>query len=402
MRVLCLCWNLSHTHEFDVILRKLRSYFGETASIHLFVFQAERPDMRAYFNERGVALHAAGLSSDAGGSRAARLLRLMTRTVPALLCAARRSEVVFSFGNAAFSGFLGLVIARMARRPVIVRVNGAGVRMRKELKGLRRRIMTGAERKALSRANAVVFLSQAQRTAELASHGLVRDNRHVVVSPGVAEERFSRAPEGEIVRRRQELDLRAEDRLTGTIADARPVKNIEASLRAVAEVRGRGLPVHFALIGPINDKDYRNVLVDLAESLGITQAFHLVGPVPNVELAPWYSTLDVTMLTSHMEGFGLSITESGLCGTPAIASNRGGMVEQIEDGVTGYLIDPDDADELADTLAIALRDPSQLTAMGQAARTYVSERFTERAANEQFAGALRLCGLAVEPAERLS
>ena len=396
MRVLCLCWNLAHAHEFDLVLRKLRTYFGDNVTLHLFVFQAERSDMRSYFEAQGVKLHTAGLSGDAGGSKPRRLMRFLVRSVPALLGAARTSDLVFSFGSAAVSGFLALLAARLTRRSVVIRMNGAGVRHRPGLRGLRYTLLTRAEHAALKYADAVVFLSEAQRRKELGDHGLAPAARHVVVPPGVPEARFFRATPDAIAAKRGLLKVADGERLAGSIVDARPIKNLEAALRAIAMVRNEGLPVRFVLVGPVNDEDYCTRLVALAQSLGITEYFHMVGSVANAELAPWYSTFDVTLLPSHREAFGLSITESGLCGTPTIASGRGGMAEQIEDGVTGYLIDPDSPEDLARAIKAVLDDPARAETMGHAARMFVSERFTEQAAQRQFSGVLSLCGLAAD------
>ena len=62
------------------------------------------------------------------------------------------------------------------------------------------------------------------------------------------------------------------------------------------------------------------------------------------------------MLASVREQFGLVLVEGMACGLPAIGVNRLGPAEIIEDGATGWLIEPDDVDQLSDAIVAALDD----------------------------------------------
>jgi len=68
------------------------------------------------------------------------------------------------------------------------------------------------------------------------------------------------------------------------------------------------------------------------------------------------------------EGFPLTVVEAFATATPVIASAIGSLGEIIEDGVTGLLARPGDADDLADRLRWAWENPDRLRAMGLAAR----------------------------------
>jgi hypothetical protein len=81
-------------------------------------------------------------------------------------------------------------------------------------------------------------------------------------------------------------------------------------------------------------------------------------------------------------------------GLPLVATDAGGMAEQVESGVTGLLVSRDDVTELSAALLEAASDPIRLTAWGEAGRIRASERFgLERmVANYQ-----RVCLVATDP-----
>jgi len=84
----------------------------------------------------------------------------------------------------------------------------------------------------------------------------------------------------------------------------------------------------------------------------------------------------VVVQKSLREGFGLTVTEAMWKGRPVLASAVGGIQDQIEDGVSGVLLeDPRDPDAFAAALAGILEDPARARALGDAARERVRERF---------------------------
>jgi len=81
----------------------------------------------------------------------------------------------------------------------------------------------------------------------------------------------------------------------------------------------------------------------------------------------------VVMQKSLREGFGLTIAEGLWKGKPVIGGNVGGIPLQIEDGVTGYLVE---SVEEASTAALAImRDRDKARRMGEIGREVVREKF---------------------------
>ena len=84
----------------------------------------------------------------------------------------------------------------------------------------------------------------------------------------------------------------------------------------------------------------REQLVQLIHELGLEDCVHLAGLWE--DMTEVYSALDVLVVTSRSEGMPLAVLEAMACERPVIAMAVGGVAEIIEEGVTGYLIAPED------------------------------------------------------------
>lgn len=105
------------------------------------------------------------------------------------------------------------------------------------------------------------------------------------------------------------------------------------------------------------------------------------------QLVEEYSTALVTVLPSVYtdvfgqtraapELLGLTLLESLACGTPVIATRVGGMPEVVEEGVTGFLVPPNDVRALAERIAWMKNHPLEARRMGERGRQRVIEKFT--------------------------
>lgn len=84
-----------------------------------------------------------------------------------------------------------------------------------------------------------------------------------------------------------------------------------------------------------------------------------------------------TIVPSRLyEGFPMCIVESFACGTPVLCSRLGGMIEIVEDHLTGLHFNPSDAQDLAGTVEWAWNHPSEIAGMGRAARAKYETNYT--------------------------
>jgi glycosyltransferase involved in cell wall biosynthesis len=79
--------------------------------------------------------------------------------------------------------------------------------------------------------------------------------------------------------------------------------------------------------------------------------------------------------STWFEGFPMVVVEAYATGTPVIASRLGSLAEIVEDGVTGLLVAPGDATELARSVRWAVDHPEEMREMGVTARRRYEARF---------------------------
>ncbi len=106
----------------------------------------------------------------------------------------------------------------------------------------------------------------------------------------------------------------------------------------------------------------------------------------NVTFAGWRSRGEILsamksaslLITPSLwyEGFPMTVVEAFACGIPVVCSRLGGLREIVEDGSTGLHFNPGDAEDLAGKLDLLWTQPSQLAAMGRAAREEYKRNYT--------------------------
>lgn len=88
-----------------------------------------------------------------------------------------------------------------------------------------------------------------------------------------------------------------------------------------------------------------------------------------------YQQFDILTVPSRSDAFPNVALEAGAAGLPVVASRTGGLTTVIADGETGYLVEPESAEALANALERLIRDPNLRLTMGAAARQRVESRF---------------------------
>lgn len=172
------------------------------------------------------------------------------------------------------------------------------------------------------------------------------------------------------------------------------VKNHEMVLRCLAKVAKRFPDLIYLIAG---DGPQFNYLKELTGRLGLHRNVSFLGSVWGRNLVQLYNICDLFVLPSkerkmdnkgkiHAETFGIVFTEANACGKPVIGGNSGGVPEAVVHGETGYLVDPDDAGELARRIVELLTDRKKARKMGEAGRRRAVEELDWRVVVRRFDG----------------
>jgi glycosyltransferase involved in cell wall biosynthesis len=103
---------------------------------------------------------------------------------------------------------------------------------------------------------------------------------------------------------------------------------------------------------------------------------HVLLPGFRTDVLGCIKSFDVFAMSSVTEGLGTSLLDAMACSRAIVATRAGGIPEVVEDEVTGRLVAPRDAGELAHALVALLKNESLRKQMGEAGFARVSERFT--------------------------
>ena len=95
---------------------------------------------------------------------------------------------------------------------------------------------------------------------------------------------------------------------------------------------------------------------------------------PN-KVAAFYQAADIYMHAAKAEVWGLTVTEALACGVPVVATDVGGIKEQVVDDKTGYLTSPSDPEDMAGKITTLIEDPDKRKHMGTQARKVAETRF---------------------------
>ena len=169
---------------------------------------------------------------------------------------------------------------------------------------------------------------------------------------------------------REEYGMAPNAQIVGVVARLEPEKGHPTLLEAWPAVL-RSCPEAYLLI--VGEGSRRDQLEHQAKDLRIGHRVVFTGrrdDVPAVTAA-----LDVAVLPSYREAQGLTILEAMALTRPVVASNVGGIPEMIQDGVTGLLVPPHDADALTTAIVRLLSDHPLADMLARAGHDMVHDRF---------------------------
>jgi phosphatidylinositol alpha-1,6-mannosyltransferase len=204
--------------------------------------------------------------------------------------------------------------------------------------------------------------------SEFTRNNLIRlgvpDDRICKIVPGVDSERFRPMP--------RRADLVERFGLQGkivvlTVARLVPRKGHRVALEAFSKICNEIPAAHYLIVGTGPEEPRLRQMVSEA---GLGERVTFAGYVPAEQLPDIYNLCDIMMMPNRqesdgdVEGFGIVFLEANAAGKPVIGGRSGGAIEAIAEGKTGFLVNPEDSNELALILRRLLLDQSLRQELG--------------------------------------
>jgi glycosyltransferase involved in cell wall biosynthesis len=161
-------------------------------------------------------------------------------------------------------------------------------------------------------------------------------------------------------------------RVIGVVGRLRKEKGQAALLESMKTIIQELADTVLLVVGDGPDRSY---LQEIPKKLNIDGRVKWLGKKDHDEVLRLYSIMDVVVVPSLFEGFGLTAAEAMAAGKPVVASNVDGLSEVIIDNVTGYLVPAKDCVVMARRLVELLSNKQKAETMGQAGFQRVTESF---------------------------
>ncbi|MGB6687638.1 MAG: glycosyltransferase family 4 protein [Terracidiphilus sp.] len=269
------------------------------------------------------------------------------------------------------AGLLGGLAARVAGVPVRIYML-RGLKLDRAT-GLKRHLLLAAERVAAACAQTVLCNSKSLRDESLALRIAPEAKLKLLgsgSSNGVNTERFSPGP-SEI---KSQLGLRRESPVVGFVGRLTRDKGIPELIEAFASILRAEPETHLLLVGWF-DASEDALSPALQANIESHRRIHLTGYV--VDTAPYYRAMDLLVLPTWREGFPNVVLEAAATGIPVVTTECTGSRDSVVPEVTGLLIPPGYPEAIAESVFKLLHDPARRHRMGQAARAWVMEHYSD-------------------------
>ncbi|MDN4164859.1 glycosyltransferase family 4 protein [Cytophagales bacterium LB-30] len=190
--------------------------------------------------------------------------------------------------------------------------------------------------------------------------------RHLkVVYNGIPKERFEQVSQSRIEELKKQYGIKETDVVIGCISRRKKQYQL---IRALPLLDAS----YKVLLAGVNPGEYDA----LVEELGVKQEIIYAGMVPPSDVLNYYKLLNVNVLCSTTDGFGLVLVESMAMGIPVVATRFGGIINVVKDGVTGLLYEDENVEDLAQKIGTVLNDTQKRESLIKAGVSSAYQEFS--------------------------
>lgn len=236
----------------------------------------------------------------------------------------------------------------------------------------------------------LVFTSAAQRSRGKYSRWLIRqmdaviaasskansylESPATVILHGIDVDEF--APHNDRAALRNKLGLDQDALIVGCFGRLRAQKGTDIFVDAMIKLLPKHPNAHGIIMGGVTreQQSFVNTLEEKITAAGLSDRLRVLPEDKGFTIAPWFQASDIYVAPQRWEGFGLTPLEAMACGVPVVATRVGAFEDLIVDGETGFLVPPEEIDQLVDATDKMMSDTTLRLSMAAASRHKVELR----------------------------
>jgi glycosyltransferase involved in cell wall biosynthesis len=356
-----LAFVVTHGVTANVLLRGQLAYLRDRG-FSITVIASPGPDLDAVAEREHVSTVGIRMSRTARLREGPRVLRDIARTL-------RHVNPDIVNASTAKAGLLGMLASlglRVPKRVYLVR----GLRF-EGYSGPTQRVLAQAERTACACATDVVCVSHSVASTLIQRRLVPQRKVSIIPSNGVDPLRFRARGEtrAEGARVRHELGIPADAFVAGFVGRLVPDKGVDDMLDAIERIPHAWLLVVGGNIAGDN--------LPATTAARLLRHRRLVHTGRVAEPAPYYAAMDALLFASYREGLPNVPLEAAACELPVVGYQVTGVIDAVQDGVTGILVPKKDTRSLGDALRRYADNVTIRTAHGSNGRARVLDRFSQ-------------------------
>ncbi|MCY0859670.1 MAG: glycosyltransferase family 4 protein [Sulfolobaceae archaeon] len=198
--------------------------------------------------------------------------------------------------------------------------------------------------------------------------GLVRAGVKVKakqIYPFIDPNSYYRPNKSEVEQVSQKFGIKDDDTVILLVGRMDPIKSQDVAIKAIKNVNAKLVLVGDGsftskALGHDKASNWVRRLLSLSDELKVRDKVVITGYVSDKELGSLFSRADVVLLSSNIEGFGLTVCEGWVYNKAVVVSSGAGASELVIDGVNGYVFKSGDHEDLVDKLNKAMKERDKL------------------------------------------
>lgn len=282
----------------------------------------------------------------------------------------KKSDIIHTHGIVWMQSFFSAIISKIYRKPIVLTQHNTFVNYKNPIFRLIEKIADKTIGKyTLNSSNKIIAVSGETKKYILSIDKKL--NNISISYNGVNFKRFKPVRDKKIVR--EELKINPEEFICLTIRRITFKNGIDTFLEVAKSFNSKIKDIFFILGGTGPDTDMVKKYIKDNHLSNVK----LVGFVSDEELPYYYASSDIFILPSKTgEGFPLVVIEAFASGLPVIGTNTGGQIEIVKENQTGFIVEPNDPEQISKKIEYLYDKKKLLTEMSKNCRKLIEKEFS--------------------------